>query len=170
MNWRPSMRPIRLRYLRYLVLAFALVGIGYRFFYTKFVPHISPRSHLIQNVFSPAPGLLEIGAGLEFIDEDADRCQWWKVLIFKKDDGDSSVTPSFAGHERKAIWTKTFDDAEHMMRSFRGIPVTFKLAPFQIPVAPGRYQITIEIHTNRPAQGGLNPDFDFGQILFVDVD
>jgi hypothetical protein len=80
------------------------------------------------------------------------------------------VTPSFAGHERKAIWTTTFDDAEHIMRSFRGIPVTFELAPFQIRVAPDRYQITIEIDTNRPAQGGLNPDFDFGQILFVDVD
>jgi hypothetical protein len=165
----PLMRAMRFRLWHWMaiVVVVALAVTGYLVWSRPKPLNVTQSSYLRPNVSAPAPGVLQIGAKMEFIDLLRSGTYFWKVVVIKKDDRGLSWTGPY--DPGPAIWKQVFDDAEHLHHSVKGKAAIFELAPFDLQVDPGHYQVWIYFFEDGRTQGKAHV-LDMGTSVNVTVD
>ena len=123
----------RLWHLMLLVLAAALAVMGCRLWTQPVI--ITQSVHFDSaDVSAPAPGLIQIRPTAKFIDHEKNGTYSWKVIVRRDAD---------------LVWEHSFDDPKHQQQTLIGQLATFKLDPIQIQVAPGHYEVMVQLFENR---------------------
>jgi hypothetical protein len=142
----------RLWHLMLLVLVAALAVMGYRLWTQPVI--ITQSVHFDSaDVSAPAPGLIQIRPTAKFIDHEKNGAYRWKVIVRRDAD---------------LVWEHSFDEPQHQQQSLKGQLATFKLAPIQIQVAPGVYDVQVQLFEDRGVLRGKAMNVGTGQRVIVD--
>ena len=123
---------MRVRHLRLLVLAFALAGIGYRL-YPQRQPTIWA-TWVLTDVCSPAPGVVRVAASVVYTNAFRNGKHRWLVTVWSD--------------QWKCVGAHYFNCPE---QSLKDQPARLTLAPTEIKVPPGDYEVLVECHEDIPA-------------------